>query len=161
MERFASVLRMNRSALLLVAAIGGATLVAGCVAPPTNLVCRAASDGNHLAWDEAENATHYKVYRGDSDFLNATHIGTTDDTSFHDANVTAGETYRYWVTSVGPWPQEVIDEAEKQNETLPEENESLPSEVCEVTTVPEFPTLAVGALALAGAVGAYATMRRK
>ena len=152
--------------LVLTICLATAAVLAGCMAPPEGLSCRADSEGNHLSWEAVENATSNNVYRmlGDTDdVLNATLIGSSEDTSFTDPDVEEGQTYTYWVTAVGPWDEETLDtfeEAEIDESEIPP-NESVPSEPCVVTAVPFFTTPIVGAVALAGCVGAYVVLRRK
>jgi hypothetical protein len=155
--------------LLIVTTLAAAAVLAGCMAPPEGLTCRADSEGNHLSWDTVENATHYHVYRlpGEStDLPNATRIGTTEDTTFTDEDVVVGETYTYFVTAAAPWSDEELDVLEdmaEEDETfiVPEENESFPSEPCIVTAVPVFASPVLGAIALAGCVGAYVVLRKR
>lgn len=130
---------------LVLAAVAGA----GCVLPPDDVACRSDAQGNHLTWSPAENATSYIVYRVDmdeEDVLNATLValGETTETAFTDADVVQGETYRYAVTSVG------VDA-----------EESPPGELCEVTAVPEFPSMGVAALAGAAALAGFVALRRR
>ena len=103
-----------------------------------------ANDGGSitLSWTAADGATTYNVYRGpNADSM--TLVGTTTETSFTDETTEAGNTYTYRVTAVGPG------------------GESEDCGVIEATAIPFFPSFVVGALALVGAVGAYAVVGRK
>ena len=115
--------------------------------PPGLQVTARSTDGradNFLEWEPVANATGYNVYRavdgGDFEYQVTidTYTSYVDD---HDIEV--GVTYEYYVTAV-------VGGVESEN-----------CEVVEVTAIPLFPTLAIGALALAGSVGAYAMLRRK
>lgn len=143
-----------RSRSLVALMLVFAAFLAGCVSAPENLACRAGKEGNHLAWSAVENATHYNVYRGEagSDFENATLIGFSATTNFLDEDVEPGVTYRYWVTAVGLVPEEAPDEVE---------NESEPSELCDVTTIPFFPSAPALALAGIGSVLVFEVVRRR
>ena len=112
---------------------------------PPDVTARALDDGSVLVQWGIASGEGYLVYRaeGDGDFeLVSIEMGTTN-TDFLDVNVTGGVTYRYTVT------------------TFEDDVSSGPCAEVEVTTIPFFPGLVVGALALAGSVGAYVWLRRK
>ncbi|HVM44678.1 MAG TPA: hypothetical protein VM582_01985, partial [Candidatus Thermoplasmatota archaeon] len=94
-----------------------------------------------LSWEAVAGADAYVVYRAlpGGDFEA---IGDTTQTSFVDADVTVGTTYEYYVTAV-------IGDVESEN-----------CAIVSATAIPFFPTLAVGALALLGGVGALMYFRR-
>jgi len=121
---------------------------AGCTGPaPQDLVCTSDASGNHLAWSPLPNATSYLVWRQETAASNDTPpapVGETADTHFTDTNVTRGVSYTYYVTGA--------------NETGITE-----PAVCEVTSVPTFPTALSWTLAVVGAgavVGLIAWRRR-
>lgn len=109
---------------------------------PTNLQATAESDGDvRLTWDTAEGAVSYNIYRtvegGDFDYL-----ATTTDTTYTDTTTEVGVTYEYIVTAFDG------------------ESESVDCDSVTVTAIPFFPSLMVGAVALAGSVGAFALISR-
>ncbi|MGD8452412.1 MAG: hypothetical protein PVJ57_11385 [Phycisphaerae bacterium] len=74
----------------------------GYIPPPGSV---SASDGEfcdhvHLSWTAADGAADYTIWRfptgGEAEI-----IGSTADTSFDDYAVEAGQTYGYWVQSMG------------------------------------------------------------
>ena len=95
-----------------------------------------------LSWDAVVGADVYAVYRAteDTDFEL---IGLVNATSFVDDEVTLHVTYEYYVTAV-------VDGVESED-----------CEIVSATAIPFFPTLAVGALALLGGVGALTYFRRR
>lgn len=113
--------------------------------PEVNAVAQVGMDDepmNAIGWAAVDGADEYRVYRavGGGDFEL---IGTTTQTSFDDTEVEAGVTYEYSVTSV---------------------DDGFESEACaslEVTAIPFFPSLAVGAIAVLGSLGAFVYLRRK
>lgn len=109
--------------------------------PANVLVAALAEGGVHLTWDGSADGT-FVVYRavGEEDFemlASVTGPGYTDTTT------TAGVTYSYYVTAVEG------------------DVESMGCMVVSVTAVPFFGAPVLGALALAGAVLAYAVFRRR
>lgn len=126
--------------------------VEGCDSPPPVVPCpvildvEAKSDDGDatitLTWTGVANASAYVVYRA-VDGEDFDQVGDTDATTFVDADVEVGVTYEYYVTAVIG------------------NNESVACEIVEASAIPFFPTLVVGAVAVAGSVGAYAWLRRK
>lgn len=120
-----------------------------CDSPPANPPCPdgvvavALDDGGvRLAWTTVTGASTYNVYRasGDEDFE---YVASTSSTFYLDATTVGGVTYSYYVTAGA------------------DASEAIGCESVEVTAIPYFPNVVVGALALVGAVGAYAVLRRK
>lgn len=110
---------------------------------PPNVTATAQEDGSILVdWDAVENATAYRIYRASGEEDLQFHA-TTTDTEFLDTNTTVGTTYRYMVTAV-------VDG---------QESDDCP--VVEATAIPFFPGMIAGALAVLGAVGAFAYARRR
>ncbi|HEX2021545.1 MAG TPA: hypothetical protein VHH36_02465, partial [Candidatus Thermoplasmatota archaeon] len=110
----------------------------------TGLSAEAAGGGNQvtISWNAVAGADSYVVYRavGQGDFE---WLASVEGTMHVDNTTVAGVTYEYLVTSVSG---------------------DVESEGCagaSVTAIPEFPTLAVGALALVGGVAALTVFRRR
>lgn len=113
------------------------------LACPPNVVATAVGAGSvNLTWGAVAGAEGYLVYRavGEGDFEL---IAAVEGTLFTDTDVVGGESYSYYVTATAG------------------DAESVGCMVVTASLVPFFPTLAIGALALVGAVGAYAVLRRK
>lgn len=110
--------------------------------PPNLLAASLAADQVVLNWTAVANATGYLVYRatGEADFEL---VGSVTGTTFLDEDVEGGVTYEYYVTAV-------IGNLESED-----------CDIVTVTTIPFFPGMAVGALALVGGVGAFWMLRRK
>jgi len=123
------------------------TVVVNPPCPPGLELEARSTDGRadiFLDWDAVPGATAYNVYRavGGGDFEYQVTIDTY--TSYvDDHGIVVGETYEYYVTAV-------VNGFESEN-----------CEIVEVTAIPFFPSLAVGALALLGGVGAFVMMRRR
>lgn len=113
---------------------------------PPNVQAIASGDGETLSitltWDAVADADAYAIYRatGGADF-ELLHM--TDETGHVDLEVEGGLTYEYYVTAV-------IDGFESEQ-----------CELVEATTIPFFPTIVVGALAVLGGVGAFVALRRR
>lgn len=117
-------------------------------APPVceaTLVASAESDGVHLEW-EAASEEHNQVafYRVLRDGLE---LAQTQDTSFVDTTAAAGQTYVYEVQAHG--------EAAAGGTVF------TSCGTVEVTAVPFWGAPILGAIALVGTIGAYATLRRR
>lgn len=95
-----------------------------------------------LTWSAVAAADAYAVYRasGGEDF---DLLDVTTATSFVDDDVDVGVTYEYYVTAI-------IDGVESENCAF-----------VQATAIPFFPSLAVGALALVGSLGAFVALRRR
>lgn len=110
--------------------------------PDVDLTATAESDGDILLEWDADGA--FNIYRaeggGDREY-----IATEDDGDFTDTDTEVGVTYTYVITAFD----------------TEDETETKPCARAKTTAVPFFPSMAVGALALLGSVGAYATLRRK
>lgn len=125
--------------------VNNTTVVASAPACPGNVT--AVATGNNtirLTWEPSPNASQYRVSRaeGSGPFVDTHAIILAPDTTFEDTVLSHGVTYRYRVIA---------------------ENAAGSSVGCsevEATAIPEFPTLAVGAIALVGGVAAYAMLRR-
>lgn len=115
--------------------------------PPGLEVTARSNDGradNFLEWEAVVGASGYNVYRAvdGGDFEYQVTIDTY--TSYvDDHGIEVGVTYEYYVTAV-------VNGVESEN-----------CEIVEVTAIPFFPTLVIGAVAIAGSVGAYVMLRRK
>lgn len=118
---------------------GGETTLSTC---PTEVETRALDDGTVLvAFDASAGAETYQVLRAEADGP-ARVVATLDAASktYVDADVEAGVTYTYQVQAVGglsACPQ------------------------IEVTTIPVFPSLAAGGLAVLGGGLGYALLGRR
>lgn len=108
---------------------------------PAGLTCTASADGNRISWGINNFVQEYRVYRavGDGE-ATLVHSGTGQ--SFLDTDVTPGETYRYEVAA------------------LRQHGESERA-VCELTAIPEFPSIAVAAAAGAAALVGFVALRRR
>lgn len=128
-----------------------------------NLQAEATPDGNLLTWDHSfeperrnmfpnvEDPAEFRVYRetaeGDWELIASLNARTTEE--YLDTDVEAGVTYRYAVLyydgleSCGDGPG------------------ACQEDIVEVTAIPFFGAPILGAIAALGAVGAYATARRK
>lgn len=95
-----------------------------------------------LDWEPVANASSYVVYRAleGEDFEM---LASTMDTTYTDTAVEVGVTYEYYVTAV-------IGEVE-----------SVGCEIVQATAVPFFGGMALGAIALVGAIAAYVVLRRR
>lgn len=108
--------------------------------PDVELVASAESDGDILLeWDVDGEFNIYRA-EGDGDLE---YLTTVDGTSYTDTDTTVGETYTYTLHAF---------DGERETEECAR---------AQATAVPFFPNLAVGALALIGSVGLYASLRRK
>lgn len=69
---------------------------------PLNLTASAGAGNVKLTWNKAAGASSYNIYRsqGDDNPASASFLNIIDDTMFVDVNVTSGEGYFYWVTSI-------------------------------------------------------------
>ncbi|MBO6522364.1 MAG: VCBS repeat-containing protein [Balneolaceae bacterium] len=69
---------------------------------PLNLKASSGAGSVKLTWNKAAGASAYNIYRsqGDDNPASASFLNITDDTMFVDVNVTSGEGYFYWVTSI-------------------------------------------------------------
>lgn len=112
-------------------------------AAPTGLACLADEQGVHLDWNDTSQATGYNVYRATGETGEFVLLASSATSDHLDGTAAVGQTYRYRVTSVSTT------------------GESAPSESCTIASVPEFPSLLAGALALAGSACAYARLRRR
>lgn len=111
---------------------------------PANVMAVPKAEGSILVtWDEVAEATEYRVYRSVGDDESFIKVATVTSESYNDTSTAVGQTYYYKVTAFDGF---------------------IESEDCEAviaTAIPLFPTLAVGAVALAGSVGGYAMLRRR
>lgn len=109
----------------------------------TAVTAEALSGGHvRLAWNAVAGAEGYTVLRAMGSGA-LTPLATVSGLSHVDATATAGTTYRYVVVAAV---------------------EGADAATCapvEITAVPEFGSLAVGALALLGGVGAYVGLARR
>lgn len=136
-----------RTGILLDSADGGST---PCW--PPGLECQedtaatANADGSvTLTWSAAPEAETYIVMRmvhGSEEGWQK--VGEVEATTFTDAGTQTGVTYDYWVFPAAEGP--------RYGEDCP---------IVQVTAVPFFGAPLLGALATVGAVGAYATLRRR
>lgn len=114
--------------------------------PDYDLVATAQPDGSILLTfnDVPDDIDQTNIYRfGGGETLQQIGSVGPDATSFLDTNTTVGETYTYVLT------------AETEGE------ETGACDRASATAIPVFPSLAAGALAMMGAVGAYAGLRRR
>ena len=110
---------------------------------PPGLVAAALDDaGVELNWTAVAGADGYMVYRAEADG-DFEAIAAVEETTFLDLDVTGGVVYSYYVTAfVG-------------------DVESVGCQVVTVTAIPFFGAPILLAVAVAGAVGAYAVLRRR
>lgn len=109
---------------------------------PTDLTARANDDKTvTLRWTGASGA-EYRVYRS-TDGGPFTLMATPSGTTWSDLGTEGGVTYAYKVSAVAGGV------------------ESKGCSVVEVTAIPFFPGLVVGALALVGGVGGFVLLRRR
>ena len=110
---------------------------------PPNVTATAGDEGViALGWTAVAGADAYRVYRHgpEGGWLR---VATLNATAYVDNDTEVGATYSYRVTAVADGV------------------ESTGCPVVTATAIPFFPALVVGALALVGAVGAYAWLRRR
>lgn len=100
---------------------------------------------NFLEWEAVENATGYNVYRAvdGGDFEYQVTIDAPYTSYVDDHGIVPGTTYEYYVTAL-------VGGVESEN-----------CESVQVTAVPFFGGVVLGALAVVGGVGAYVWLRRK
>lgn len=108
---------------------------------PEDLEANANGDGSiTLRWSAVDDALGYEVHRTSSD---GHVLWAVEETTFTDRGTVVGQTYTYEVRAV----------------TAGGTSTDCPS--VEVTAVPFFAAPILGAVALAGGVGAYVAMRRR
>ena len=112
-------------------------------AAPTDLVCFADEAGVHLDWSDVPQATGYNVYRRTGSSGPFVLVASSATSSYVDSTAAVGQSYQYRVTALSAG------------------GESEPSAHCTIASVPEFPTLLAGAVAIAGSVGAFVALRRR
>lgn len=88
------------SIIVLVAACGGG---GSAPAAPSNLTAEPLGGGAHLTWqDNSDDETEFMIMRklqADPDFETIATVGA-DETQYHDAPLTSGETYVYVVMAM-------------------------------------------------------------
>ncbi len=74
------------------------------IVPPADISTLTNTPGTHqnvLNWSESTGADHYNIYRAtDSALSGSSYLGTTTSITYTDSELTAGNTYAYWVVAV-------------------------------------------------------------
>ena len=101
---FARARNTTTGAVSTACASATVTLLAGSPAIPTNVAASDATacSATSVTWSAAAGASSYQVFRSvTNDFNTATQIGTPIASPYSDATGVQGQTYFYWVKSVG------------------------------------------------------------
>lgn len=138
-------MRSTTLALLLVLASGALALAAPLAeagATPRGLLCLATFDGNRVTWGTSSFAQTYRLYRkvGDEK-ANETLVYEGTDQSFIDLALVAGDPYRYELAAA-------------------RDGVETPRASCDVVAVPFFGGAWSLAGSVAGALLAFAALRR-
>lgn len=108
---------------------------------PAGLSCVASAEGNRISWGVNDFVQEYRVYRATGDG-EAVLVWSGVEQSFLDTDVEVGTTYRYEVAA-----QREQGESERA--------------VCELTAIPEFPSIAIAAAAGIVALVGFVALRRR